>query len=321
MRLFLLLLLTLFMCQTWAGEIIIQNGLNGYNGCRDTHLSEPGMGSDGPHGSSPSLIINTGSWVGCIDQVIAISFKNIDSILGNYTIKEVFLELFFEEMVNEDKKEITTELDLKLFRSLTKWDEDVATWKNASSSTKWKTPAGDYNKYCFSRFQAEGDIDSIWHKFDISTMKNIDPKTYKTTWISPIEQMIEKPEENYGFLLYAFTIPEFKYTSSQNEIINRRPRLRVIVEESVGITNINNSPKRLAINNNEKLKQLTINSTKADNLFVVLYKANGVLYPVKLEQHGKNVVYSYKNLSAGVYFLNCHNKETNHNEVVKLVTF
>lgn len=61
MRPFFLLLVSICFLKVQAGEIILQNGVNGYSGCMDTHLSEPGMGSDGPHGLSPALQLNTGS--------------------------------------------------------------------------------------------------------------------------------------------------------------------------------------------------------------------------------------------------------------------
>lgn len=44
-----------------AGEIIIQNGLNGYEGCTDSYMTEAGEDDGSPHGLEPYLLLEGGS--------------------------------------------------------------------------------------------------------------------------------------------------------------------------------------------------------------------------------------------------------------------
>lgn len=253
--------------------------------------------------------------------MIAISFENIESILDKHTIEKVELELYFEQMLSEVSDDKSTELSIRLYRSLTAWDENAATWNKATSSTNWKNGAGDYNKYQFRDVWQDGVTSNVWHKFDITTFKNINPKTYEVTWPSPIEEMVDNPDENFGFLLYAKTMPEFLYTSCQGDNPEHYPRLRVTVDGPVGVKDKKNIVQLSNVVNNKHAKQIAFVSVIKGDISVNLFSSKGTSLPVKLIQNGRNVLFSYKNLPQGVYLINYHNKVTKQNEVVRFVNY
>lgn len=55
------LLFVSFFLKVFAGEIIIQNGLNGYSGCYDTYITQPNKGGDeSNHGIEPIIRLRAG---------------------------------------------------------------------------------------------------------------------------------------------------------------------------------------------------------------------------------------------------------------------
>ena len=59
MKIQLLALVAACLFNSYSGEIIIKNGVDGYEGCRDSYMTEPG-GEKGPHGSEERLLVENG---------------------------------------------------------------------------------------------------------------------------------------------------------------------------------------------------------------------------------------------------------------------
>lgn len=304
-----------------AGEIIIQNGLNGYNGCVDTYITQPGKGGDeSNHGKEPILRMRAGGWPECPNQRVAIKFDNLDEILGNYTIKDAYLELYYEKFSYSSNEDT----DMKMFLRLlsVNWDEDYATWFDATSTSSWNTEGvgkGDIDIYVKQEVTYDGVEEKIWHKFDLFSWKNLNGMI--TTEESIIQRMIDKPNKNFGIFIRGSDAREFIYTSSEGDNPAHRPRLRVIVDEPVGIDGIESNTIKPNITLDRNNKLIKFMNVEGQDLSVKIYSSNGVSVPVKLTKLKNSIVCSYGTLSKGVYFVRSYTKANNLENVTKIVTY
>ena len=158
---------------------VLQNGLNGYDGCVDSYLYRSGLDSSTytqNFGNEEYLITaNWPNW-GQIKARAVIKFDLSTEIPPDADIKNALLSIFFSTGTEGDT--ITT-----AYRLIKEWDELGASWMNAAEDIPWTNVGGDYT--------AEDSTNtgyvppSYWEHYDVTNIvqKFIDGTT------------------NYGFII------------------------------------------------------------------------------------------------------------------------
>lgn len=112
--------------QTRGGTVVLQDGLNGYAGTRDTYLA--GNARDVNYGSNPSLI---DLYIYYANMVrFAIFNREGGPVPDNAVIASASLELY---------KSSSYSLTLSAYRLLCNWQETQATWNSCRSGVPWAT--------------------------------------------------------------------------------------------------------------------------------------------------------------------------------------
>lgn len=246
-----------------------------------------------------------------------VKFDKLDEILAGYTIKKVALELFFEEITVKEPGP-NTKLNAQFSPLMTAWDEESATWYKASSTVTWKEGT-DVDLYVRTFDTTDGYQVNQWHEYDITSFENLHKglNGYK----SVIQEMVDKPEKNHGFLIKGHTAIGFRYTSCQGDNPEHYPRLRVTVEEPVSTQSIksNKLVSQILIDKQQKMIKY-LNAANHELSFKVI-SAKGVSIPIQVVREGSDFIYSYSRLPNGVYFFNFYNHLNGKKELLKVVNY
>ncbi|MBI2232593.1 MAG: DNRLRE domain-containing protein [Candidatus Aenigmarchaeota archaeon] len=141
--------------------IVLQDGLNGYSGTKDTYIYS--WNSVGNYGSSIEL---QSSSVEKFNVLVGFEIYQSESgpVPNNATIKSATLSLY--KFTNYD-------FSANAKRLLKAWKENEATWNNANSLTKWSTPGADGTSDILVSENSNGRIgwNPDWINFDVT--KNV----------------------------------------------------------------------------------------------------------------------------------------------------
>lgn len=254
-------------------------------------------------------------------------FDDLNHYLGNYTIKEAFLELYFEEYsFTSNVNDTSSEMKMLIRLFTTSWDEDGATWFKATDASNWNTIGvgdGDIDETFSYKVTYHGSKEKVWHSFDVFTWvkKSIGHSGVINSDIPIIQNMIDIPTKNFGFFIVGDDAREFIYTSSQSGNKAHRPRLRIIVEESVAIDGLQSNLQESHITLDRNNKLINFNNVDGQELTIKIYSSNGSSMPVILSKSNSKITCNYSGLSNGVYFVHFTNRITNQEKVIKIASF
>ncbi|MGQ9516832.1 MAG: DNRLRE domain-containing protein [Anaerolineae bacterium] len=186
--------------------ICLQQGSAGYTGTTDTYLdlSNPST----PYGSGNKMYVKTQEIVNSL-----VRFE-LSGLPANITVVTATLKLFVQDRTPD--KPIT----FRAYRVNKHWNEDEATWYNATSTTLWSSPGcqapgADYS--ALDAVELAGfDGEGLWATFDLTDM---------------VRHWVTYPSENHGIVLkgYRYMDQTVMYTLWSSEVSNvgLRPQLCV----------------------------------------------------------------------------------------------
>lgn len=100
-----------------------------------------------------------------------------------------------------------------VYLASTPWDENGATWFNASADKLWDTVGGDYAKDTIDGFDFPSDAIDQWQEFDVTTA---------------IQEFIANPDLNLGFHFFmSVAMVTLEYVSSESSKSDKRPKLTI----------------------------------------------------------------------------------------------
>lgn len=206
--------------------IVLQNGLDGYSGCRDSYMeSNSGLAATEPKGTETKLkFAEWFAWSKAFARV-AIAFDLPEDVSG-VTVSEAKLSIYFNG---------GTPLDiLTAFRLTQDWVEDELTWDNAATDLPWETawdtppnpieagngvPPGGMTEVLDSAKAECGPVIPLdWESFDVTSI---------------IQKFIDGTP-NYGFLIRADDkmggTDRYYVSSEYEDDTTLRPKLEITYE-------------------------------------------------------------------------------------------
>ncbi len=197
--------------QTVETTVVLQQGLNGYTGCNDTHLYQ--------YATSANYCNEDRFRVGYNLKQQYTSLLHFDAapIPANATILDAKLELYAAGWGGSN-------MTLDAYRVLRAWIDCQATWNQAYSGNPWGQPG--CNDTATDRSASPEDTVSTtginqWYRFDLTQL---------------VQGWVDGSVANNGILLRAaspWSISMFHFASAQNSTANLRPRLVVTYRTAV----------------------------------------------------------------------------------------
>lgn len=182
-------------------QVCFQDGTAGYAGTRDTYLDRSSPNT--PLGSVDILRAS-----GDAGQVALLSF-DLSSIPSNAQVQSAYLRLYAVE------RSAPASLTLSAHQIYRAWQEDQATWNNASAGTAWGAPgcnstAADRSATAIS--SAPVDAVNAWFQWDITPLVQL--------WINDASR-------NHGLILRGAGDASLRYSfrSSESPYAAQRPQL------------------------------------------------------------------------------------------------
>lgn len=180
-------------------DVIFQQDVNGYHGTQDTFLEK--WAAADVHGDQDFISVHAG------DKNGLIKFEDL-SLQQPMLIHAAYLYLTTSWG--------TDEMDVTLYRLLRPWDEMEATWNNALNSDPWEAPGcNDNNADYLGVPVASQRISALNTEYRFNIRKLL-------------EYWAEHPDENHGILIKGEGTGSYQFISSENGMINARPKLEVI---------------------------------------------------------------------------------------------
>ena len=214
-------------------QVVLQQGLDGYEGTTDTYLD----------------LGNASTVWGAADRLRTKTTENADALLRfdvsaiptGSTIQQATLRLYaFDNTANRPFDQPAARIQqpsitLRSYQVLKSWAEDSATWEAASAGNAWGLPgcqaAGDdYVAEYTDEIIGFGEIENWLDKASRTTK---DRREVVETWAEfdvteAVQQWIDNPDSNYGVVikayLHALTV-SYSFWSSEGPLPWFRPQL------------------------------------------------------------------------------------------------
>ncbi len=221
-----------------AGELVLQNGLDGYEGTRDATIAgHPETLRELNYGATPTLRVG-GVAHGGLRRLALVRFEQLQERLPTgATVKAAYLELYkVGEPQNGGQYEKVKEKDrvIGMYALLKPWtagtgngdrqiggvtfshrgsNEDglVEYWGDANQIEEGPVSAVDYSGSEAARAKLRPDEPDIWFRWEVSDL---------------VRQWVANPEANHGVILMARSFyVGCDFASSEEERQEMRPRL------------------------------------------------------------------------------------------------
>ncbi len=186
--------------------VCLQQGVGSYTGTTDTYLDLAYPST--PFGSRDKMYVKTQEIVNSLVRF------DLEGLPANITVVTATLKLLAQDRTPD--KPIT----FRAYRVNKRWNEDEATWYNATASTAWSSPGcqapgADYSAE--SAIELAGfDGEAVWVSFDVTDM---------------VRYWTAHPSENHGLVIKGFRYMDqtVMYTFWSSEVSNAglRPQLCV----------------------------------------------------------------------------------------------
>ena len=186
--------------------VCLQQGSAGYTGTTDTYLDLANPTT--PYGSANKMYVKT--------QEIVNSLVRFDlgGLPANITVVTATMKILVLDRTPD--KPIT----LRAYRVAKHWNEDEATWYNATSTTLWsapgcQAPGADYSDIGVVEL-AGFDGEGVWATFDLTNM---------------VRHWVTYPAENHGVVIKGYRYQDqtttYTFWSSEVSNVGLRPQLCV----------------------------------------------------------------------------------------------
>lgn len=199
---------------TGSGTLILQEGVNGYDGVKDTYIKRWWPDGYKNFGGDPIISIRGEDKYGVTLQGL-LRFDLSD--LPEYAvIRRAELRLY-SGAANREAPEL-----IRAYMLRRPWDEMVATWYTASREESWEVPGalGENDRESLPLGEATIERPYTWIGIDVT---------------SAVQQWVQGKAPNYGVILQAFVIPGYpavhhNFISSEDRHVNLRPQLVIDYE-------------------------------------------------------------------------------------------
>lgn len=195
--------------ETEGAAYVLQRGRDGYTGCVDASIREPGVNVNTGGDAELFLFGYLGHAGGSERQRVLIRFDTA-SIPAGTKIQAAKLLLFNWNAHGRQGDYLVHEVTRP-------WTEDTVTWNVAALGKPWGKPGGDYLPVVAGRV-TKVKVENTWHVFDVT---------------ESVRKWIDQPASNLGLLIRAETedgAVGTKYRSSEAEDVAHRPMLVVWTE-------------------------------------------------------------------------------------------
>lgn len=223
----------------WAQnvEIVLQNGLDGYSGCEDTHIESENPQKNFSSSEWLKLYAESENNTGTLNEKekrtnILLKF-DLSDISPSIKIISATLQLYVD---GTKKIKNNPEQGIKALYKITEdWKSSKVTWENAPDI------------FSLHLFANNNSLNKVWEKYDVTSL---------------IKSIVNDGAENKGFMLkFSINHETLKYKSSENTKAEERPKLVITCEET-GIPTVS------------ILNPVTNQSLKHGSTFKIGWKAN-----------------------------------------------
>ena len=193
------------------GEASFQQGVNGYDGCRDTYLDPWYPGQN--HGAQGSLIVRANnSFSGLLRY-------ELTSLPFYAVIDRATLSLYADSWQTTAESKATvaaTALTVGVYEVLREWVAGEATWTNAMNGVPWGAPGCSHttsDRAALAADEALVNTMGKWYDFDLTVL---------------VQKWVQNPATNHGLVLKSFSSPEgVVFRSAEHGGAAQRPKLVV----------------------------------------------------------------------------------------------
>ena len=268
----------------YSETLVLQNGLNGYDGCTDTYVV---MGSNNTQGLKDKLVLEGYHCPSCVDQRVLIRF-DLSGFPSATKISKASIALYSTDQPRPGGSTVT------IHKITNAWEETEASWIYAKKDKLWEKEGADFTTDVAATYKYGEELNE-WHTITITEI---------------IQEYIQNPESNNGLLMYMEPIMHtIRYLSSQNSIQSQRPKLLIegstvpIVQNIKRVyphkTTIKTLPSSVIIStNNTESYSLLLYNNRGQQLFNIFVSQNAGVIPTD-------------KLSAGLYTI-CLQKKKDH---------
>jgi hypothetical protein len=190
----------------YGATVVLQNGLNGYNGCVDSWFRDDESTN---HGNDVSIKVSPqGSGCPrCHNSHTVIKF-NLSSIPSGANVSSAVLSLHLYE--NDWDNNVFV-----LVNRITKdWDDQSVNWFNAKSGVAWSYPGGDYS--------------TPTTRVNFPNMTKLEPQFINYSVTAAVQGFIQNPASNLGLIAHAGDGNAVHYyRSSEYAVVSERPKLTI----------------------------------------------------------------------------------------------
>ena len=178
--------------------LVLQQGLAGYAGGRDTYLAA--NAADSSFANESLLPLTAGGSTSLLYQF------NLDGVPANAQIVRATLS------VRAQGRSALVRLFAELYQVTQPWDPNSATWNQAQAGVPWQTPGGQIDTIPLARKVLLAD--QLWYSLDLTPL---------------VQRWIDGTADNNGVLLRAVSDAPvtFDLTSNEYAVSQLRPRLTV----------------------------------------------------------------------------------------------
>jgi hypothetical protein len=187
--------------------VTFQQGVNGYDGCKDTTICDPTWECGADPCRDPWLSVRSQD-----GKAALISF-DVSSIPVSSIVHSAFLQLWAPP--------VSGGLDIKVcvYEVLRPWQECEATWLSATNTEPWWTPGCNYP-----------DEDRAYLEVDCETVQPGRWRDYRFTVTDLAQQWVVRKGSNLGVILKSLDgrwSQEYRFVSSEGARITNRPKLTI----------------------------------------------------------------------------------------------
>lgn len=168
------------------------------------------MNKDSTPDHQPTLIVEGYDCSACIDQRTLLKV-DLSAFNSSTVITKAELQLYSPSQPRPGAGVI------RIYKVTKNWVPAEANWYNATATTRWSSPGGDFNAKPQATLQYTSNV-NVWHTWDVTSL---------------VKDLVAKPDSNFGIMLKMDPLMlTVAYASSNSPSTDLRPRLIVTTSTS-----------------------------------------------------------------------------------------
>lgn len=263
------------------------------NRIEDTYIV---MNRDSTPDQMSTLIVEGYDCSACIDQR---TILNID--LGAFdrstTISKAELKLYSPSQPRPGSGIV------RVYKMTKSWLPAEANWYNATKSTRWSSPGGDFNSTPRATFKYSSQV-NVWHTYDVTSL---------------VQELVAKPDSNFGIMLkmdpMMLTVAYASSNASSDEL---KPRLVITTAPTSIMTGLHVQNTKLAPIYSISKSQINLTFGNNQAHSILLGDLNGRMV-LNNRIVGTNYVIPLNNLNPGRYIIKTNGIEGAHVREISIV--